>query len=87
MTIDERIEKLVGRHEALTERHEANTKRQEALAQIFERVTRQGIQLGEGLKKQGEHIDRIMLASSQDADNIRGLVITAQAHQASIERL
>lgn len=80
MTIDERIEKLVERHEAL--------------AQTVELLTHQGIQQGERLEKQGEHlerqgehIDRILLAISQDADNIRALANIAQAHQATIDSL
>lgn len=73
LTIDERIEKLVDRHEALT--------------QTVELLAHEVIRQGERPEKQGEHTDRILPAISQDGENIRALANIAQAHQASIDGL
>ena len=73
MTTDERIEKLVERHEAL--------------AQTVELLTHQGIQQGERLEKQGEHLERQSENIDKLTEQIRLLANIAASHEDRLDRI
>lgn len=62
------------------ERIEKLTERHEALAQTVELIAH-------AQEKASENIDKILLAISKDAENIRSLANIAAAHQSRIENL
>ena len=73
MTTDERIEKLVERHEAL--------------AQTVERLTHPGIQQGERLEKQGEHLERQSENIDKLTEQIRMLANVAASHEERLDTI
>jgi hypothetical protein len=73
MTIDERLDKLVERHEALTH--------------TVEHLALQGEEQNNRLRLQGEHIDRILSALEEDGENIRSLARIAEIHEHRISGL
>jgi archaellum component FlaC len=80
MTIDERLEALVGRIEALTQRHEALTQRHEALAMNLELLTHDVRDLTADVRE-------LRIAAQQDGENIRALARIAEIHHERITRL
>jgi hypothetical protein len=73
MTIDERLDRLVERHEALT--------------QTVEHLALQGEERNKHLKLQGETIDKILAALETDGENIRALARIAEIHEHRISEL
>jgi hypothetical protein len=73
MTIDERLDRLVERHEALT--------------QTVEHLALQGEEQNKHLKLQGETIDKILTALEKDGENIRALARIAEIHEHRISGL
>jgi tagatose-1,6-bisphosphate aldolase len=73
MNIDERLERLVERHEALT--------------QTVEHLAMQGEEQNKRIQAQGANIDKILLALEKDGENIRGLAHIAEIHEHRISEL
>ena len=80
MTIDERLDRLVERHEALT--------------QTVEHLALQGEEQNKRIRLQGENIDKILenigkilIALEKDGENIRGLAHIAEIHEHRISDL
>jgi hypothetical protein len=73
MTTDERIDRLVERHEAL--------------AQSVELLAIEGRELAERIKEQGENIDKLLVASKQDGENILALAHIAELHERRLSGL
>ena len=80
MTIDERLDRLVERHEALT--------------QTVEHLALQGEEQNKSIRLQGENIDKILenigktlIALEKDGENIRGLAHIAEIHEHRISGL
>lgn len=73
MTIDERLERLVERHEAL--------------AQTVELLAIETRELRAAQEKDAEHIRTITAAIQMDAENIRALARVAEIHERRLTRL
>jgi translation initiation factor 1 (eIF-1/SUI1) len=73
MTIEERLDRLVERHEAIT--------------QTVEHLALQGEEQNKRLQIQGEHIDRIVTLLEKDGDYIRSLARIAEIHARRISDL
>jgi archaellum component FlaC len=80
MTIDERLDRLVERHEALT--------------QTVEHLASQGEEQNKRIRLQGENIDKILenigkilTAFEKDGENIRALARIAEIHEHRISDL
>jgi hypothetical protein len=73
MTIDERLDRLVERHEALT--------------QTVEHLALQGEEQNKLIRLQGENIGKILIAIEKDGENIRGLARIAEIHEHRISDL
>lgn len=80
MTIDERLERLVGRHEALAQSVE--------LLSIETRELRSAIgELRAAQEKDAENIRTITTAIEMDAENIRALARVAEIHERRLTHL
>jgi len=94
MTIDERLDRLVERHEALTQTVEHLALQGE---EQNKRIRLQGENIGKilenfdkiliALEKDGENIDKILTALEKDGENIRGLAHIAEIHEHRISLL
>jgi hypothetical protein len=80
MTTDERIDRLVERHEALAQSVELLAIEGRELA---ERIKEQG----RNIKEQGENIDKLLVASKQDGENILALAHIAELHERRLSGL
>src|ERR1035438_1157780 len=88
MTIDERLDRLVERHEALTQTVEHLALQGE---EQNKRIRLQGENIGKilenfdkiliALEKDGENIGKILTALEKDGENIRGLAHIAEIHE------
>lgn len=67
MNIDERLERLVERHEALT--------------QTVEHLSLQSEEQNKRIRLQSENIDKILAAIEKDGEHIRSLARIAEIHE------
>jgi archaellum component FlaC len=73
MTIDERLDRLVDRHEAL--------------AQSVELLSIETRELRASITQETENIRELRVAISEDAENIRALARIAEIHERRLTRL
>jgi hypothetical protein len=94
MNIDERLDRLVERHEALTQTVEHLALQGEEQSKLLriqgEHIARQGehiVRQGEQIARQGEHIDRMLTLFEKDGESIRSLARIAEIHDRRISGL